>query len=171
MERWSLPVVLSATLLLATSVAAAAPRDLIEGSYELIEWTDGDLTLKPPAISGRYVIRDGMVTWVVHKFHEGRQLTHANLGSYQFTATTFNYGYGNWFSMSGDAQPTKVVREAPAPFADMVLPRMREFMLTEEGGVVKASYRSARFEFTRDGVTYTDEITRAVRKYRRIAAD
>ena len=171
MKRWSLPVVLVSALLVSAAVAEAAPRDLIEGSYELIEWTDGDLTLKPPAISGRYVIRDGVVTWVVHKNAGGKELTNANLGSYQLTATTFSYGYGNRFSLFTDGQSFKVDRQAPEGYADMVLPRMREFVLTEAGGVVKASYKSARFEFSREGVTYIDDISKAVRKYRRINAD
>lgn len=168
MRRWTLNL-LFFLVLPAPWPAVAEPRNLIEGSYELIEWTDGAITLKPPAISGRYVIRDGGVTWVVHKSQDGKMLTHANFGNYQFTATTFNYGYGNFFSMSTDGQTYQVVRDAAAPYADMVLPRMREFALTEENGVVRASYKSARFEFSPEGVVYIDDISKAVRKYRRIA--
>ena len=157
--------------LLAGSLVHAAPRDLIEGSYELIEWIDGEVTLKPPAISGRYVIRDGVVTWVVHKSHDGKQITNANLGSYLLTATTFSYGYGNRFSMSTEGQVYKIDRDAPSGFEDMVLPRMREFTLIEENGIVKATYKSARFEFSREGVTYIDHNTRAIRKYRRISGE
>lgn len=170
MKRWMLTLLYSCGLSVPW-LAAAAPRDLIEGSYELIEWTDGDVTLKPPAISGRYVIRDGAVTWVVHKSHDGKMLTNANFGRYQFGAATFSYGYGSFFSMSTDGQNYQVVREPAAPYADMVLPRMREFALTEENGIVRASYKSARFEFSREGAVYIDEISKAIRKYRRIPAD
>ncbi len=170
MRRWTLSLLFCAVFS-APWPAAADPRSLIEGSYELIEWTDGEITLKPPAISGRYVIRDGGVTWVVHKSQDGKMLTNANFGNYRLTATTFNYGYGNFFSMSTDGQSYKVTRDAAAPYADMVLPRMREFSLKEENCIVKASYKSARFEFSRDGVTYIDDVSKAVRKYRRIVGD
>ncbi len=132
----------------------------------MIGWTDGDVTLKRPTIAGRYVVRDDIVTWVVHKYTAGTQLTNANLGCYQLTATTFSYGYGNRFSMRSDGQVCKVDREAPEGFSDMVLPRLRNFALKEEGGVVKANYQSARFELSRDGVIYIDDITKAVREYR-----
>ena len=168
MKRWSMRVSMIFTLLFVASLAAASPRDLIEGSYELTEWTDGGVTLTPPAVSGRYVIRDGLVTWVVHKASDGRELTNAYLGSYQLTSTTFSYGYGNRFSFSTDGQSFRVDRQSPPGFEDMALPRMREFTLKEEGGVLKASYKSARFEFSRDGVIYIDDISKAVRKYRRI---
>ena len=162
---------LPVTLLFAASLADAAPRDLIEGSYELIEWTDGSVTLTPPAISGRYVIRDGVVTWVVHKSSGGRELTNAYLGSYKLTETTYSYGYGNRFTFSSDGQSFKVDRQSPPGFEDMMLPRMREFSLTEEGGVLRAGYKSARFEFSPEGLTYVDDISKAVRKYRRIKAE
>ncbi len=57
MRRWALSLLFCAVLS-APWPAAADPCSLIEGSYEQIEWTDGEITLKPTAISGRYVIRD-----------------------------------------------------------------------------------------------------------------
>ena len=42
-------------------------KSLIEGSYNLVEWVDGDTQLSPPAVSARFILKDGIVTWIANK--------------------------------------------------------------------------------------------------------
>ena len=62
------------TLIASLSFAQSVPniekiKSLIEGSYNLVEWVDGETQLSPPAVSARFIIKDGIVTWTVSYTH------------------------------------------------------------------------------------------------------
>ena len=73
------------TLIASLSFAQSVPniekiKSLIEGSYNLVEWVDGETQLSPPAVSARFIIKDGIVTWIANKAVGGDQLSFQVLG-------------------------------------------------------------------------------------------
>jgi hypothetical protein len=96
LKKFILTVVLALTASL--SFAQSAPslekiNSLIEGSYNLVDWVDGDTQLSPPVVSARLIIKDGIVTWIANKSVGGDQLSFSGIGAYKVTPTAFSYGY------------------------------------------------------------------------------
>lgn len=167
-------ILLSCLLLLASSQGYASEKlnkiiARLEGTYELIEWDDAGKKLFPPAVSARYVIRDGSVMWIAHKTADNKQTSTALYGSYTLTETSFAYGYNNWLEVSAEGYSTKVSRDPKSEMKDMTLPAMRSFSLSLENDVLRASAGNNYFEFREDGFDYVNKVSGFVRKYRRIA--
>lgn len=165
-----LPVALA--LLMSAHAHAGERMDKIlskvEGTYELIEWDDAGKKYIPPAVSARYVIRDGAITWVSYKNSEGKQVNNALYGSYKLTETSFSYGYSHWLEITTEGADTKVSREFKPDMASMNLPNMRTLTISVEDNVVRASAGNNVFEFRDDGFEQTNKSSGFTRKYRRV---
>ncbi len=165
-------LLLSALFLLAALPASAADkfaeiRAKIEGTYELIEWDDAGVKLKPPEVEGRYVIRDGKVTWISHKNAGGKMVSNALYGDYVLGESVFAYGYGEWLEVVVEDGQTQVSREPKPDMKSLTLPTMRTLVLTLENGVVRAVGATTTFEFRDEGMIQINTKSGYARKYKR----
>lgn len=167
-------ILFSSLLLLLASSHSHATEALdkiiarLEGTYEMTEWDDAGKKLFPPAVSARYVIRDGSVMWIAHKNVDGKRNSTAQYGSYTLTETSFAYGYNNWLEVSMEGDSTKASWDPKPEMKAMTLPAMRNFSLSFENNVLRATAGNIYFEFREDGFDYTNKTSGFVRKYRRI---
>ena len=63
----------------------------ISGTWELMEWHNGDDVLRPPAIGGLFALVNGNFSWVVFNLVDG--LYQSGYGRYDFPGNNFRYGY------------------------------------------------------------------------------
>ena len=163
------------TLIASLSFAQSAPslekiNSLIEGSYNLVDWVDGDTQLSPPVVSARLIIKDGIVTWIANKAVGGDQLSFSGIGAYKVTPTAFSYGYSTYLVASRTNGVSDVkLQEAGAP--DMILPKMRAFDLVIVGKDIKAVNGERFWLFSEDGMIYSDPISKNKRVYKRIVSE
>lgn len=168
-------ILLLCALALCSALPAAAAdkfteiRAKIEGTYDLTEWEDGGVTLTPPEVAARFVIRDGKVTWIAHKNEGGKLTSNAQYGDYVLGESVFAYGYGEWLEVVVEQGQTRVSRDPKPEMKSLTLPTMRTFTLTLEKGVVRAVAGAASFEFRDDGMDYTNKNSGFVRRYKRVA--
>jgi len=163
------------TLIASISFAQSTPniqkiKSLIEGSYNLVEWVDGDTQLSPPAVSARFIINDGIVTWIANKSVGGDQLSFSGIGAYKVTPTTFSYGYSTYV-VAGRTNGVSDVKLQEAGSPDMILPKMRAFELVNMGKDIKAINGERFWLFSEDGMTYSDPIGKNKRVYKRVVSE
>ncbi len=163
------------TLIASLSFAQSAPniekiKSLIEGSYNLVEWVDGDTQLSPPAVSARFIIKDGIVTWIANKSVGGDQLSFSGIGAYKITPTTFSYGYSA-YAIANRTNGVSDVKLQEAGSPDMILPKMRAFDLVNMGKDIKAINGERFWLFSEDGMTYSDPISKNKRVYKRVVSE
>ncbi len=164
---------LSALCFLAALPALAADkfteiRAKVEGTYELIEWDDGEAKLTPPEVAARYIIRDGKVTWISHKQTGNKLMSNALYGDYRLDESTFAYGYGEWLEVIVEDGKTRISRDPKPDMKSLTLPAMRTLALTLDNGIVRAVGGITRFEFREDGMDQTNTNSGYTRKYKRV---
>ena len=163
------------TLIASLSFAQSAPniekiKSLIEGSYNLVEWVDGDTQLSPPTVSARFIIKDGIVTWIANKAVGGDQLSFSGIGAYKITPTTFSYGYSA-YAIANRTNGVSDVKLQEAGSPDMILPKMRAFDLVNMGKDIKAINGERFWLFSEDGMIYSDPISKNKRVYKRVVSE
>ena len=84
------------------------PND-ISGTWELMEWHDGDDVLKPPMIGGLFALVNGNFSWVVFNLVEG--LYQSGFGKYDFPGNNFRYGYDYGSSIINTVGTTAITAE------------------------------------------------------------
>ncbi len=140
-------------------------KKITEGTYDLIEWRDGDKVFVPPEATARFIMADGFLMFTAFKADGKNKVGFANWGEYEFTNGTFSYGYSETLTISTDNEEISVSKVAPYWTVDMILPNMRNFKITHDKDRVKFTYKKALFDFNKNGLIYTDYNTGSVRKY------
>ena len=169
-------IITSALTLIASLTFAQSTTDirkiksLIEGSYNLVEWVDGDTELSPPTVSGRFIIKDGIVTWIANKSVGGDQISFSGIGAYKVTSATFSYGYST-YAVASRTNGVSDVKLQEAGSTDMILPRMRIFDLINIGKDIKAINGERFWLFSEDGMIYSDPISKNKRVYKRVVSE
>lgn len=170
-------LILVTTLVLTFSLSFAQPAPglekaklLIEGSYNLVEWMDGDKRLYPQDVSARVIIKDGIFTYASNKSVGSDQLSYSGIGAYKITSSTYSYGYSSYMIASrvngiSDVQ----LKESSSP--EMALPKMRVFDLVSMGKEIKAINGERFWIFSEDGMTYSDPTIKIKRIYKRIVSE
>jgi hypothetical protein len=134
---------------------AASVADIkaaIDGAYILEEWHTDAGVFRPPQVEGRVVFLNGsVVTILIDKMRQERQVTVAEFGVYELREGTFAYRYDNasTFTQLGNA-----INVSSA------LPRdgMRYFDITQEGTTIWLRSRSAEqaeFMINAEGIRYS----------------
>lgn len=162
---------LTATLSFAQSTPALEKsKSLIEGSYNLVEWMDGDKRLYPPEVSARVIIKDGIFTYASNKSVGSDQLSYSGIGAYKITSTTYSYGYSSYMIASRANGISDVqLKESSSP--EMALPKMRAFDLVIMGKDIKAINGERFWIFSEHGMTYSDPTIKIKRVYKRIVSE
>jgi hypothetical protein len=128
-------------------------RAVIDGAYILEEWHIDENVFRPPQVEGRVVFLNGaVVSTLINKTQEDRQITVALFGVYQLSAESFSYRYDN-SSIFIQTGSTITVSHRP-PFEGM-----RDFDIAREGATVRLRSRSserADFIFDAEGQRYLE---------------
>jgi hypothetical protein len=144
------------------SASLAEIRAVVDGAYVLEEWHIGATVFRPPQVEGRVVFLNGaVVTTLINKVEEERQVTVALFGVYELNAASFSYRYDN---ASTFTQSATIDVSHKLPWEGM-----RDFEVTEEGAAVRLRSRipeQAEFVFDADGMRYW-ESGKLLRAWRR----
>jgi hypothetical protein len=127
-------------------------RATIDGAYILEEWHNDERVFRPPQVEGRVVYLNGaVVTILIDKMREERQITVAEFGVYELRAGSFSYRYDNASTFTQAANTISVSHTLPWE-------GMRDFDVTQEGVTIRLRSRSAEqaeFIFNAEGLRYS----------------
>ncbi len=161
--------VLWATLLLASPAAAQDRpaddiRDVIEGTWRLVEWHVGDRVLRPPEMEGMWMVHDGWVMATRHRLGQDGFESTAGYGSYSWDATGWTYGYERSEDRRGTSPEDAPLRVTEIP--------QRRFAITREGDhlILEDDAQTLRWDYDIPGDTFTlmGRNRRVIRVYERI---
>lgn len=163
-------------LLLATAAGAAAPRaqngmppadvrDVIEGTWELIEWHVGDVVVRPPEMEGRWMVYDGVVMAIRHRTGPDDYHSTAGYGEYVWGPDTWTYGYERQEDWRGPTAET-----AELSLSGSIPIRMREHRITREGNLLILESDALRWEYDVPGRTFLllGADRQPIRRYRKL---
>ena len=163
-------------LLLATAGGAAAPRaqngmppadvrDVIEGTWELIEWHVGDVVVRPPEMEGRWMVYDGVVMAIRHRTGPDDYHSTAGYGEYVWGPDTWTYGYERQEDWRGPTAET-----AELSLSGSIPIRMREHRITREGDLLILESDALRWEYDVPGRTFLllGADRQPIRRYRKL---
>jgi hypothetical protein len=134
------------------AASLAEIKAAIDGAYILEEWHSDAGVFRPPQVEGRVVFLNGaVVTILIDKMREERQVTVAEFGVYELREGSFSYRYDN---ASTFTQTTSTITVSHA------LPRegMRDFDITHEDATVRLRSKSAEqaeFIINAEGFKYS----------------
>lgn len=77
----------------AASPAPAEVRAVLEGTWDLVEWHADGVVMRPPEMTGRWMVHDGVVMAIRHRDGPTSFESTAAWGEYRITATEWIYGY------------------------------------------------------------------------------
>jgi hypothetical protein len=96
-------LILTFALTMTTLLAFFAPASVkaqgltpqcMEGVYTLEEMKRGEEVYKPPQISGRWMILNGVVMWIFHDYtNPSGEISYSGFGRYTVNTTGFAYRY------------------------------------------------------------------------------
>ncbi|MBM18110.1 MAG: hypothetical protein CL947_03540 [Epsilonproteobacteria bacterium] len=165
----SATAVLGVALLLASPTAvqdrpADDIRDVIEGTWRLVEWHVGDRVLRPPEMEGMWMVHDGWVMATRHRQGQGDFESTAGYGSYSWDATGWTYGYERSEDRRGRSPEDAPLRVTEIP--------QRRFAITSEGDhlILEDDAQTLRWDYDIPGDTFTlmGRNRRVIRVYARI---
>ena len=147
----------------AQSQAPADVRAVLEGTWELDEWHVDGQVMRPPQMTGRWSVHDGVVMAIRHRDGPNSFESTAGYGAYQITATEWIYGYERSEDAAGPSASEaklKVTVTQPIP--------MRSWKISREGPkLILDGPGGSRWEFEgRSFVLMTNG--NVVRKYRKV---
>ena len=156
---------LAATLSPAQDRPPEEVRQVVEGTWRLVEWHVGDRVLRPPEMEGRWMVHDGWVMAIRHRLGRDGYESTAGYGPYRWGATSWTYGYERSEDRRG---PTP----AEAPLRVSEIPQ-RTFELTREGDhlILEDADGTLRWDYDIPGRRFTlmGRDRRVIRVYERIA--
>jgi hypothetical protein len=135
---------------------------LIEGAYDLEEWHMAEGVMRPPQVIGRFMLKDGAVSTLMHdRTRPSLQTTLAMYGSYTLNEREFAYSYDEPLRIVQSDSGTTLSR---TPMWD----GKRLFAVKYDDGVVhlRAAGRQ-EFLFSVRGLLYSEAGT-VLRVWRRI---
>jgi len=134
---------------------AASVADIkatIDGAFILEEWHTDTGVFRPPQVQGRVVFLNGaVVTILIDKMRQERQVTVAEFGVYELREGTFSYRYDNASTVTQMANNINVSGALPWE-------EMRYFDIAREGSTIRLRSRSAEqaeFIFSAEGMRYS----------------
>jgi hypothetical protein len=156
----------SATAQSATAATTAPPdlRAVLEGTWELEEWHAEGQIMRPPQMTGRWMVHDGVVMAIRHRDGPKSFESTAAYGAYRITATDWIYGYARSEDTTGPTASEAKMRvrvTEPVP--------MLAWKITREGSkVILAREKSIRWEFDGPVFNLFGADGQLIRKYRKV---
>ena len=135
-------------------VSAANSQDsslkCMEGVYSLEEFKQGGEVFKPPQASGRWVILNGAVVWIIYDRTQASKLTtSAGVGHYTIDGTSYAYRYDE---VEVYTQTDAGISVSRKPFWE----GMRSYILAPGTDQVRLQHVESKSDFvcSADGVTF-----------------
>jgi len=138
-------------------------NDTVEGTYVLEEWHVGDEILRPPAVDGRFVLRDGVVTTILKNWsQQASKLSGAAYGRYTLDTSGFSYNY----------EDATVVTETPSETTvsyKLIFEGARFFTVSRkaDGVHLRRAEGEIEFFFAAELLTYSEQ-GKVLRIWRRV---
>jgi hypothetical protein len=144
---------------------AASPTEseierAIVGTYELVSWQVEGTTLRPPAVHGRLVFRNGQIVAMFHREKDGAVFDFSGYGAYRLSGSGWSYGFDYRLEVTGKDGRNEVVYSTREQ-----LP----FTSRHEGANLVLDHRNGerRFVFGPDTLVYM-EMGEVLRTWRRL---
>ncbi len=152
--------------LLASKASPPEARSSIEGVYTLEEWHAGEEILRPPAVDGRLVFRDGVVVTILKNLSQSAsKVSAATYGRYSLDSSGFSYSYEDATFVTETPSEAKVSHK-------LLFDGKRSFTVSgDPNGVrLRRTEGNIEFFFTRELLTYSEN-GKVLRVWRRVKAE
>lgn len=118
-------------------------RKIIEGSWRLDLWeAEGQRWLAPEA-HGRFILRDGVVTFMASRPAEGGRYGRYAYGRYEVSETTWSYGYEHDTMVHETTAGTRISHDLPWT-------GLRPFSIASSAKQLRLASRDGPYELTFD---------------------
>jgi hypothetical protein len=151
---------------LALKASLQGIKALIEGAYTLQEWHAGEGVLHPPAVDGRFVLRDGVVATILKNWSQpGAKVSAANYGRYSFDSSGFSYSYEDATAVTETPSEAKVSHK-------LLFEGTRSFTASRDANGVRLrrAEENVEFFFTPELLTYSEN-GKVLRVWKRVQQD
>lgn len=142
----------------------AEVRNIIEGTWRLVEWHVDGRVLRPPEMEGRWMVYDGWVMAVRHREGPDGYESTAGYGPYHWGPTSWTYGYERSEDRRGPTSDDAALRVTEIP--------MRTFEITRDGDhlILEDADQSLRWDYDIAARTFklSGRNQRTIRVYQRI---
>jgi hypothetical protein len=147
----------------AQGAASADIRAVLEGTWTLEEWHVGGEIMRPPQMTGRWMVHDGVVMAIRHRDGPKSFESTAAYGAYRISDTEWIYGYERSEDRTGpSATESKMTVRVTLPVP------MQAWKIRREGArVILEREKSLRWEFDGPWFTLYSANGQVLRKYRR----
>ncbi len=148
--------------------AQTAPTDVgsvLEGTWDLEEWHAEGQIMRPPQMTGRWMVHDGVVMAVRHRDGPKSFESTAAYGEYRITATEWIYGYARSEDMTGPTASEARMRVRVTVPVPMVAWKIKR----EGSKVILEREKSIRWEFDGPVFNLFGADGQLIRKYRRLS--
>ena len=167
-HRW-LVIVLPLVLLAqqpgaAQGAASAEIRRVLEGTWTLEEWHAEGAVMRPPEMTGRWMVYDGVVIAVRHRNGPKTFESTAAYGEYRITDSEWIYGY----ERSEDTRGTSAADAKLNVRVTKPVPMLAWKILRDGSKVILHREKSIRWEFDGPIFTLFGADGQIIRKYRKL---
>lgn len=138
-------------------------KGYVEGTYTLQEWHAGDEILRPPAVDGRFIIRDGVVATILKNWSKPEsKVSGATYGRYSLDSSGFSYSYEDATFVTETPSEPKVSHK-------LIFDGTRSFTVSREadGLHLRRAEGKIEFVFSKELLTYSEN-GKVLRVWRRI---
>jgi hypothetical protein len=155
----------SAASATAQTTAPAELRAILEGTWELEEWHAEGEIMRPPQMTGRWMVHDGVVMAIRHRDGPKSFESTAAYGEYRITSTEWIYGYARSEDATGPSANDAKMRvrvTVPVP--------MLPWKIKRDGTkVILEREKSIRWEFDGPVFNLFGADGQLIRKYRKLS--
>jgi hypothetical protein len=127
-------------------------KSLVEGVFELREWHTAEGKLTPPAVDGRFVLRDGVVMTVLkNRAKAESRVWISSYGTYRVDGPGFTYEYDDGIIVTETPEGNRLVHGP-------LFGEPRWFSPTPDGSGIRLRRKEGEIEFafTKDGLRYSE---------------
>jgi hypothetical protein len=148
-----------------SSQAPADIRAILEGTWNLVEWHADGTIMRPPEMTGRWMVHDGVVMAIRHRDGPKSFESTAAWGEYRITATEWIYGYERSEDSAGPTAAESKMRvrvTKPVPMLAWTIRREGSKLFLERP-------KSIRWEFDGPWFTLYAADGSILRKYQKVS--
>ena len=144
--------------------APADIRQVLEGTWTLEEWHAEGAIMRPPEMTGRWMVYDGIVIAVRHRNGPKTFESTAAYGEYRITDNEWIYGY----ERSEDARGASAAEAKLNVRVTKPIPMLAWNILRDGSKVILQREKSIRWEFEGPIFTLFGPDGQVLRKYRKL---
>ena len=140
------------TILFAATPLNAQPNRqdarCFEGVYTLEEFKRDGEVFRPPQVSGRYVLMDGVIVWIFNdRTQPSKETSTTAFGRYTLDQSSFAYGYDEYEAYTQTDAGLSVSRKVPWQ-------GLRPYAFDTDGSHIRNTETKTEFSCSGDGLTY-----------------